>query len=147
MRDVKALEIKQALRSQVDVRMTGATSELGENVTKGAQAYFKVESLREYSPWWALTKLDVMVLWNELKNAKRDGEHESRIANRKTRECQKLVNWLADRSESTVVRARALQHRLTRGGAVAVRNDPRKLHKKSATPNLPSPISSFSKDI
>jgi fatty acid synthase subunit beta len=102
LKDVKALEMEQSLRSQVDARMASVTEELGEDLMNGVQPFFNVNKVREYNAWWALAKMDVLILWDALKQGKKDEDRARNIKNRMTVECQKLLAWLAKRSEPKV---------------------------------------------
>jgi 3-oxoacyl-ACP reductase-like protein len=94
LQHVKALEMEQGLRGRVDARMAAVTQELGEDLMDGVQPYFKVERIREYNGWWALVKMDTMLLWETLRKGETDEARIRSIKNRMTSECQKLLLWL-----------------------------------------------------
>lgn len=100
LRDSKTSEIESALRG-ADARMAAVTGELGDVLISGVQPYFRSERIREYNSWWALARMDALILWHKLGMGEADVECEARIANRMTSECQKLLHWLADKSEGS----------------------------------------------
>jgi len=105
LQQVKALEMEQGLRGEVDARMAAITEELGEDYISGVQPYFQKEKVREYNDWWALAKRDALILWDELHKGEKAGESSEKllkrtqnIKNRMTHDCKKLLLWLAQRS-------------------------------------------------
>jgi fatty acid synthase subunit alpha len=95
---VKALEMEQGLRTQVDARVVAITEELGEDLLNGVQPYFNVNKIREYNGWWNLAKMDTLLLWEKLQKGEKDDDRARNIKNRMTHDCKKLLVWLVKRS-------------------------------------------------
>jgi len=102
LQHVKALEMEQGLRGQVDSRIGAVTEELGEELITGVQPFFDTGKIREYNGWWALAKMDSLLLWDALQKGKNDDVRMRNIKNRMTEDCKSLLLWLAQRSAPAV---------------------------------------------
>lgn len=104
LQQVKALEMEQGLRGLVDARMAAVTEELGEDLLNGVQPFFHVDKVREYNCWWALAKMDALLLWDRLKKGEEAETQVRNIANRMTQDCKNLLLWLAKQSTPEVAK-------------------------------------------
>ena len=77
-----------ALRD-ADARMFAASGKLGEALTSVVQPYFKLERIRDCNSWWALARMDSLLLRDHVRRGEFNVELAARIANRMTGECQK----------------------------------------------------------
>ena len=87
-----------ALRD-ADARMFAASGELGQALTSAVQPYFKVARIRDYNSWWALARMDSLLLQDHVRRGEFNAELAARIANRMTGECKKSLKRLSEKSE------------------------------------------------
>jgi len=105
LQEVKAVEMEQGLRKDVDFRYAAITAEFGEELINGVQPFFNSALVREYNDWWATARRDAFILWHKLKEGEDASDLALLLRNRMTPELRKLLNWLAKREQPASVSA------------------------------------------